>query len=74
MWEFILERAGYWAIIGLMMISLFIAFSSENLIKRLVGLSLFQTTIWLADPPFQLWTPTPPPRAVPCTSLWRKAA
>ena len=47
MWEFILERAGYWAIIGLMMISLFIAFSSENLIKRLVGLSLFQTTICL---------------------------
>ncbi|MEQ9506308.1 MAG: cation:proton antiporter subunit C [Hyphomonas sp.] len=47
MWEFILDRAGYWAIIGLMMISLFIAFSSENLIKRLVGLSLFQTTICL---------------------------
>jgi multicomponent Na+:H+ antiporter subunit C len=47
MWEFILERAGYWAIIGLMMISLFIAFSAENLIKRLVGLSLFQTTICL---------------------------
>ncbi|WP_291205718.1 cation:proton antiporter subunit C [Hyphomonas sp.] len=47
MWEFILERAGYWAIIGLMMIGLFIAFSSENLIKRLVGLSLFMTTICL---------------------------
>lgn len=47
MWEFILDRAGYWAIIGLMMISLYIAFSAENLIKRLVGLSLFQTTICL---------------------------
>lgn len=47
MWEFILERAGYWAIIGLMMIGLYIAFSSENLIKRLVGLALFQTTICL---------------------------
>lgn len=45
--EFILERAGYWAIISLMMIGLFIAFSSENLIKRLVGLSIFQTTICL---------------------------
>lgn len=45
--EFILERAGYWAIIGLMMIGLFIAFSSENLIKRLVGLMIFQTTICL---------------------------
>lgn len=47
MWEFILDRAGYWAIIGLMMIGLYIAFSAENLIKRLVGLSLFQTTICL---------------------------
>lgn len=47
MWDFIIERAGYWAIIGLMMISLFIAFSAENLIKRLVGLALFQTTICL---------------------------
>lgn len=45
--EFVLERAGYWAIIGLMMIGLFIAFSAENLIKRLVGLSIFQTTICL---------------------------
>lgn len=45
--EFILERAGYWAIIGLMMIGLYIAFSAENLIKRLVGLSIFQTTICL---------------------------
>ena len=45
--EFILERAGYWAIICLMMIGLYIAFSSENLIKRLVGLSIFQTTICL---------------------------
>jgi multicomponent Na+:H+ antiporter subunit C len=47
MWEFILERAGYWAIIALMMIGLYIAYSAENLIKRLVGLSLFQTTICL---------------------------
>lgn len=47
MWEFILDRAGYWAIIALMMIGLFIAFSAENLIKRLVGLSLFMTTICL---------------------------
>lgn len=47
MWTFVLEHAGYWAIIALMMISLYIAFSAENLIKRLVGLSLFQTTICL---------------------------
>ncbi len=45
--EFILERANYWAIIGLMMIGLYIAFSASNLIKRLVGLSIFQTSVFL---------------------------
>lgn len=45
--EFILERGNYWAIIGLMMIGLYIAFASTNLIKRLVGLGLFQTSIIL---------------------------
>lgn len=45
--EFVLERAGYWAIISLMMIGLYIAFSAENLIKRLVGLMIFQSTICL---------------------------
>lgn len=47
MLEFILERGNYWAIIGLMMIGLYIAFASSNLIKRLVGLGLFQTSIIL---------------------------
>ncbi len=47
MWDIILERGSYWAIIGVMMIGLYIAFSAENLIKRLVGLSMFQTTICL---------------------------
>ena len=45
--EFILERANYWAIIGLMMIGLYITFEATNLIKRLVGLSIFQTSVFL---------------------------
>ncbi|MDJ0922611.1 MAG: cation:proton antiporter subunit C [Henriciella sp.] len=45
--EFVLERGNYWAIIGLMMIGLYIAFAATNLIKRLVGLGLFQTSIIL---------------------------
>lgn len=45
--EFILERANYWAIIGLMMIGLYIAFAATNMIKRLVGLSIFQTSVFL---------------------------
>lgn len=47
MLEFILERGNYWAIIGLMMIGLYISFAATNLIKRLVGLGLFQTSIIL---------------------------
>ncbi len=45
--EFILERGNYWAIIALMMIGLYIAFAATNLIKRLVGLGVFQTSIVL---------------------------
>ena len=47
MLEFILERGNYWAIIGLMMSGLYIAFAATNLIKRLIGLGLFQTSIIL---------------------------
>ena len=45
--DFILERANYWAVIGLMMIGLYIAFAATNMIKRLVGLSIFQTSVIL---------------------------
>lgn len=47
MLDFIIERANYWAIIGLMMVGLYIAFQSTNLIKKLVGLSIFQTSVFL---------------------------
>ena len=47
MLEFVLERAHYWAIIGLMMVGLYIIFESQNLIKKLVGMSIFQTSIIL---------------------------
>jgi multicomponent Na+:H+ antiporter subunit C len=45
--DFVLERGNYWAIIGLMMIGLYMAFASTNLIKRLIGLGTFQTSIIL---------------------------
>ncbi len=43
--EFVLERYNYWIIIILMMGGLYIVFESQNLIKRLVGLSIFQTSV-----------------------------
>lgn len=47
MLDFILDRANYWAVIGLMMIGLYITFEATNMIKRLVGLSIFQTSVVL---------------------------
>jgi len=47
MTEFILERANYWAVIALMMTGLYITFAATNMIKRLVGLSIFQTSVFL---------------------------
>ena len=47
MTEFIFERYNYWAIILLMMVGLYVTFQAGNLIKRLVGLSVFQTAVFL---------------------------
>ncbi|MEO0465433.1 MAG: cation:proton antiporter subunit C [Pseudomonadota bacterium] len=47
MLEAIIERGNYWIIIILMMTGLYITFASTNLIKRLVGLSVFQTSVFL---------------------------
>ena len=45
--EFIFERYNYWAIILLMMVGLYVTFQAGNMIKRMVGLSVFQTSVFL---------------------------
>ncbi len=47
MLETILERFNYIPIIILMMTGLYVVIATGNLIKRLVGLSLFQTSVFL---------------------------
>lgn len=47
MLEFVFDRMNYWLIIILMMIGLHIVFGSSNLIKKLAGLSIFQTSVFL---------------------------
>lgn len=47
MMEMIAERGNYWIIVALMMTGLYITFAAQNLIKRLVGLSVFQTSVFL---------------------------
>lgn len=45
--EFLVERFNYAAVIVLMMIGLYIVFGTGNLVKKLVGLSVFQTSVFL---------------------------
>lgn len=45
--SFILSHLNYVAVVVLMMAGLFIVFSSRNLIKRMIGLAIFQTSTGL---------------------------
>lgn len=47
MLELIAERFNYAVILVLMMVSLYAVIATGNLVKRLVGLSLFQTSVFL---------------------------
>lgn len=47
MLDILLERFNYIPIIVLMMTGLYVVFATGNLVKRLVGLSLFQTSVFL---------------------------
>jgi len=47
MLEFILARYNYWIVIVLMMTGLYIVFSRGNLVKTLIGLNLFQTSVFI---------------------------
>ncbi|ABI65182.1 MULTISPECIES: cation:proton antiporter subunit C [Maricaulis] len=47
MLEILAERFNYIPIIILMMIGLYVVIATGNLVKRLVGLSLFQTSVFL---------------------------
>ena len=45
--EFIVSRLNYWIYIILMMLGLFAMITKKNLIKKLIGMSIFQTAIIL---------------------------
>lgn len=47
MLEFVLARYNYWIVIALMMTGLYIVFSRGNLVKTLIGLNLFQTSVFI---------------------------
>ena len=45
--EFVLERYNYWIVITLMMTGLYIVYARGNLVKKIVGLNLFQTSVFI---------------------------
>ena len=45
--EFVLERYNYWIVIALMMTGLYIVFARGNLVKKIVGLNIFQTSVFI---------------------------
>lgn len=45
--EFVLGRYNYWLAIVLMMVGLYIVVARGNLVKKLVGLNMFQVSVFL---------------------------
>ena len=46
-WEFILGHINYWLFTVLMMTGLYIVVAKGNLIKKIVGLNIFQTAVFM---------------------------
>lgn len=47
MWEFIVGHINYWLFIVLMMTGLYICVAKGNLVKKIVGLNIFQTAVFM---------------------------
>jgi len=47
MLELFLDKYNYWIVVVLMMIGLYIVISRGNLVKKLVGLNVFQTSVFM---------------------------
>ena len=47
MLEFMLDRYNYWIVIILMMTGLYIVYARGNLVKKIVGLNVFQTSVFI---------------------------
>ena len=45
MFEFIVNHYNYWAYIGLMMIGIYAMMAKRNLIKKIIGMNIFQSAI-----------------------------
>jgi len=46
-WEFVVGHVNYWLFIVLMMTGFYIVVSRGNLVKKMVGLNIFQTSVFM---------------------------
>ena len=46
-WEFIVGHLSYWLFIVLMMTGLYIVVAKGNIVKKIVGLNIFQTSVFM---------------------------
>jgi multicomponent Na+:H+ antiporter subunit C len=46
-WEFVVGHMNYWLFIVLMMTGLYIVVAKGNLVKKIVGLNIFQTAVFM---------------------------
>ncbi|MDE2791815.1 MAG: cation:proton antiporter subunit C [Paracoccaceae bacterium] len=46
-WQFIIDHANYWLFILLMMTGFYIVVSRGNLVKKVVGLNIFQVSVFM---------------------------
>lgn len=46
-WQFIVDHANYWLFTVLMMTGLYIVVARGNLVKKIVGLNIFQTSVFM---------------------------
>ena len=46
-WEFVVGHVNYWLFIVLMMTGLYIVVAKGNLVKKIVGLNIFQTAVFM---------------------------
>jgi len=45
--NFIVEHYNYWVVVFLMMVGFYIVISANNLVKKIVGLNVFQTSVFM---------------------------
>jgi multicomponent Na+:H+ antiporter subunit C len=45
--EIVAALFNYWAVIALMMLGLYIVIAQSNLVKKIIGLNIFQTSIFI---------------------------